>query len=151
MSGNHFTSKLLDVVVAKKEDQTLKESTGIFLVMDYIQNDIKKMLDDIQPADLSEDHIKIIIYNLVCGLNFIHSANLMHRDIKPQNILINTNCQVIICDFGLSRTVPRKSFKDLFQRAAIKKQEVGSDSETEDSTPQNSDELKKSDIVGKLS
>jgi len=34
------------------------------------------------------------------GLKFIHSAGVMHRDLKPANILINSNCDLVICDFG---------------------------------------------------
>ena len=40
------------------------------------------------------------------SMNFIHSANIIHRDIKPQNILINVDLKIVICDFGLSRTNP---------------------------------------------
>ena len=36
----------------------------------------------------------------------IQSLNVVHRDIKPANILINKDCQIKICDFGLSRTLP---------------------------------------------
>jgi serine/threonine protein kinase len=36
----------------------------------------------------------------------MHSANVMHRDLKPSNILINSECQIKICDFGISRTLP---------------------------------------------
>ena len=98
---------MIDVIVAKQEEAPLSECNGIFLVMEYVPNDVKKMLDEISTADFLEDHVKIITYNLLCSLNFIHSTNLMHRDMKPQNILIDSNCQIKLCDFGLSRTVPK--------------------------------------------
>jgi mitogen-activated protein kinase 1/3 len=39
-------------------------------------------------------------------MKFIHSANVLHRDLKPANILINDDCKILICDFGLARTLP---------------------------------------------
>lgn len=39
------------------------------------------------------------------GLKFIHSANVLHRDMKPSNLLVNANCDLAICDFGLARGV----------------------------------------------
>ena len=38
------------------------------------------------------------------GLNYLHSANILHRDLKPGNLLVNANCDLKICDFGLART-----------------------------------------------
>jgi len=38
------------------------------------------------------------------GLKYIHSANVLHRDLKSSNLLLNANCDLKICDFGLSRT-----------------------------------------------
>jgi Serine/threonine protein kinase len=37
------------------------------------------------------------------GLKYMHSACILHRDLKPRNILINSNCDLKICDFGLAR------------------------------------------------
>ena len=49
-----------------------------------------------------------ILYNLLCSLKFLHSANVIHRDIKPGNILIDNYCSIKICDFGLARTLPNE-------------------------------------------
>ena len=52
----------------------------------------------------AEDHIQFILYQVLRGLKYIHSAEVLHRDLKPQNILVNSNLDVRICDFGLART-----------------------------------------------
>ena len=36
-------------------------------------------------------------------MKFIHSASVVHRDLKPGNLLVNADCELKICDFGLSR------------------------------------------------
>ena len=72
--------------------------------MEYENQDLKTVLSN--QIDLNQDHILTIIYNLLCALNFVHSANLVHRDIKPGNVLINDQCGVKICDFGLARSMP---------------------------------------------
>src|ERR1700692_1446599 len=37
------------------------------------------------------------------GMKYIHSANVLHRDLKPGNLLVNADCELKICDFGLAR------------------------------------------------
>lgn len=54
------------------------------------------------------EHAKIIFYNLLCAVNYLHSANVIHRDLKPGNILLTDQCSVKICDFGLARTLPKE-------------------------------------------
>ncbi|KAJ7072610.1 kinase-like domain-containing protein [Mycena amicta] len=39
----------------------------------------------------------------LCGLKYIHSANVLHRDLKPGNLLVNADCELKVCDFGLAR------------------------------------------------
>ena len=57
-------------------------------------------------TSVSQQNVKLILFNILSALKFIHSANVIHRDIKPANILINEECQIKICDFGISRTLP---------------------------------------------
>ena len=54
-------------------------------------------------GDMTPDHFKVFLYQLLRGLNFVHSAGVLHRDLKPKNILANANCKLKICDFGLAR------------------------------------------------
>ena len=75
--------------------------------MDYVDNDLKKILNLSNTMQFTETHVITLTYNILCALNLIHKLNIMHRDIKPENILVNRDCQVKICDFGLSRTVPK--------------------------------------------
>lgn len=86
--------------------------------MELVDSDMKKLLSSKPQVELTEEHVVTILYNSLCALNFMHSANVIHRDIKPGNFLIDGNCGVKICDFGLSRTLPKKSkelknFKEL--------------------------------------
>jgi len=46
-------------------------------------------------------------------MKYLHSANIIHRDIKPQNALLNEDCGLKICDFGLSRPLSDEKSEDL--------------------------------------
>jgi mitogen-activated protein kinase 1/3 len=73
----------------------------LFLVLEYSQSDLKKVLKS--SMELTEMHVQTIIYNLLLGIKYMHSKNVLHRDIKPGNILVNADSSIKICDFGLSR------------------------------------------------
>ena len=104
-------------------------SIGLFLVMEHMENDIKKLLNYSSDIDLSEEHILLIIYNTLCAIKFLHSANVIHRDLKPANILIDSDCNVKICDFGLARSLAdsaigkgsgnSKTFRDSIHQATL--------------------------------
>lgn len=77
----------------------------ICLVMEYIDTDLDQLLK--HKIDFSEHHLLKIVYNSLCALSFIHFANILHRDVKPANILLSSDCSVKVCDFGLSRSLPQ--------------------------------------------
>ena len=76
----------------------------IFLVMDYWKYNLRSFLDA-DVSNYSKSHVEVLVYNLLSALNYFHSANVLHRDIKPSNIMVTPECEVRICDFGLSRTL----------------------------------------------
>ena len=54
---------------------------------------------------MEESLVLKLMYNMLCGMKFIHSAGIMHRDVKPDNILISKKGTIMFCDFGLSRGI----------------------------------------------
>ena len=71
------------------------------------------------PQPLENDHCQYFLYQILRGLKYIHSAHILHRDLvihfkyfqvdfllkKPRNLLVNSNCDLKICDFGLARAI----------------------------------------------
>ena len=72
----------------------------IFLVQEHFGKDIKTLIDDKKDLMIDEEHVKIITYNMLTAVNFLHQHNIVHRDIKPSNVLINSDCNIKLCDFG---------------------------------------------------
>jgi mitogen-activated protein kinase 7 len=66
-----------------------------------MEADLHQIIRSEQP--LTDAHFQYFIYQLCRGLKFIHSANVLHRDLKPGNLLVNADCELKICDFGLAR------------------------------------------------
>ncbi|UYV64202.1 NLK, partial [Cordylochernes scorpioides] len=73
----------------------------IYVITELMQSDLHKIIVSAQP--LTTDHIKVFLYQILRGLKYLHSAHILHRDIKPGNLLVNSNCVLKICDFGLAR------------------------------------------------
>ena len=74
------------------------------MVMEYMEADIDQLLKS--AMEFSVRHLITIVYNTLCALQFLHEANVIHRDLKSANILVSSDCNAKICDFGLSRSVP---------------------------------------------
>jgi len=88
--------ELLDLVC---EDQ-MEKLKDLYLVQTLMECDLYKLL---RSQKLSDDHVCYFTYQILRGVKYIHSSNVLHRDLKPPNLLLNSNCDLRICDFGLAR------------------------------------------------
>ncbi|PWA03262.1 hypothetical protein BB558_000579 [Smittium angustum] len=81
------------------------------LVFEYMDSDLKKFMD-ICGGDLDILTIKHLMYQLLCGIGFTHKHKVLHRDLKPQNLLISKKGELKIADFGLARasSIPVSSY-----------------------------------------
>jgi serine/threonine protein kinase len=55
---------------------------------------------------LSPKEIRSIFRKIVAGVQFLHSHSIVHRDLKLENILMDSNCEPKLCDFGFSQKIP---------------------------------------------
>ncbi|KAJ8273920.1 hypothetical protein GJAV_G00106940 [Gymnothorax javanicus] len=88
--------KLLNVIRAHNDKD-------IYLVFEYMETDLHAV---IKKGDLLKDvHQRYIIYQILTACKYLHSGNVIHRDQKPSNVLLDRDCRVKLCDFGLSRSL----------------------------------------------
>jgi len=74
----------------------------IYLVFEYMEINLHAV---IRAGILEDIHKKYIIYQCAKALKYMHSGELLHRDMKPSNILLNSDCRAKICDLGLARSL----------------------------------------------
>lgn len=103
-----------DIVVIKHImlPPTRREFRDIYVVFELMESDLHQVIE--ANHDLSPEHHRFFLYQLLCALKYIHSANVFHRDLKPKNILANSDCKLKICDFGLARVAFNDSPSTIF-------------------------------------
>lgn len=84
----------------------------VYVASELMDTDLHEIIRSRQA--LTEEHCQYFLYQILRGLKYIHSANVLHRDLKPGNLLINENCDLKICDFGLARPAVTSDSADLF-------------------------------------
>ncbi|KAF9592984.1 hypothetical protein IFM89_019561 [Coptis chinensis] len=82
--------------------------SDVYIVTELMDTDLHQIIRSKQA--LSAEHCQYFLYQILCGLKYIHSANIIHRDLKPSNLLLNANCDLKICDFGLARLASEDDF-----------------------------------------
>ena len=80
---------------------SLEEFKELYITSDLMETDLSTIIKSKQA--LTDEHIQFFLYQLLRGLKYQHSCGILHRDLKPRNLLVNSNCDLKICDFGLAR------------------------------------------------
>lgn len=78
-----------------------RDFDGIYVVSELMETDLTSIIKSKQA--LSDQHCQFFLYQILRGLKFLHGSGVLHRDLKPRNLLVNSNCDLKICDFGLAR------------------------------------------------
>lgn len=87
----------------------------LMLVFEYMDKDLKKYMDSRGGGgQLDYITIKSFMHQLLQGIAFCHDNRVLHRDLKPQNLLINNKGQLKLADFGLARAfgIPVNTFSN---------------------------------------
>ena len=76
-------------------------SGNLYFVMPLMQTDLHKVL--ITHGKFQENEVQFYMAEIISGLKAVHNAGLVHRDLKLENILVNEDGHIRICDFGLAK------------------------------------------------
>ncbi|KAL7164496.1 hypothetical protein ACSBR2_040412 [Camellia fascicularis] len=96
--------RLQDVVHSEKR---------LYLVFEYLDLDLKKHMDSCPEFSKDPRLIKMFLYQILRGIAYCHSHRVLHRDLKPQNLLIDRRTNALkLADFGLARAfgIPVRTF-----------------------------------------
>ncbi|XP_049624509.1 cyclin-dependent kinase 3 [Suncus etruscus] len=95
--------RLLDVVLSKEK---------LYLVLEFLSQDLRKCMDASLGTPLPPHLVKSYLFQLLEGLSFCHSHGVIHRDLKPQNLLLDGLGAIKLADFGLARAfkVPLRTY-----------------------------------------
>ena len=100
-----FSPQLTHENIIKLVDLFCSPQGDMYIITEAMDCDLGRILSgDPGTFELLAAHVKWIMYQLLRGLRYLHSGGVLHRDLKPQNILVNQAMSIRICDLGLART-----------------------------------------------
>jgi serine/threonine protein kinase len=94
---------LKEIITDKSNAEDFRHNKGDFyLVFEYAEHDLMGLLES-GVVSFRDEHIRCLMKQLFLALNHCHEKNLLHRDIKCSNILLNNRGEMKLADFGLAR------------------------------------------------
>lgn len=86
---------------------------SLTLVFEYLEKDLKQYMEECGNL-LNMNNVKLFLFQLLRGLAYCHKRRVLHRDLKPQNLLIGQQGELKLADFGLARakSIPTKTYSN---------------------------------------
>lgn len=83
----------------------------LYLIFEYVDYDLKKYLDK-SKSPIEPNLLKSYMYQLLRAMYYCHARRVLHRDLKPQNLLIDRQGMLKLADFGLGRAfgIPMRTY-----------------------------------------
>ncbi|KAG5498210.1 hypothetical protein JIQ42_03014 [Leishmania sp. Namibia] len=97
--------------------EAFKQKNRLYLVMEYIPRSLLDVLEE-QPHGLPEDSLVVLLFTILLGIRSCHRNGIIHRDVKPENILVRDDGTASLCDFGFCRPLPQQLPQQPHQLAA---------------------------------
>ncbi len=97
---NHPNVISLDLIMLPNSREDFED---IYCVSELMETDLRMLIK--AKKGLKLDQAKFLMFQALRGLKYIHSCGIIHRDLKTRNLLVNSNLDLKICDFGLARSV----------------------------------------------
>ncbi|DAA32528.1 TPA: amyotrophic lateral sclerosis 2 (juvenile) chromosome region, candidate 7-like [Bos taurus] len=99
----HANIVLLHDIIHTKETLTF--------VFEYVHTDLAQYMSQ-HPGGLHPHNVRLFMFQLLRGLAYIHHQHVLHRDLKPQNLLISHLGELKLADFGLARakSIPSQTY-----------------------------------------
>lgn len=87
-------------------EEVLMQEGKLYLVFEFLSMDLKKYIDSIPKEKmLDKQLVKSYLYQILQAMLFCHQRRVIHRDLKPQNLLIDSKGTIKLADFGLARAL----------------------------------------------
>ncbi|TKS92060.1 cAMP-dependent protein kinase catalytic subunit alpha [Collichthys lucidus] len=108
-SGQHFAMKILDKQKSKTLLIFLQDNSNLYMIMEYVPGG--EMFSHLRRIGrFSEPHARFYAAQIVLTFEYLHSLDLIYRDLKPENLLIDQQGYIQVTDFGFAKRVKGRTW-----------------------------------------